>query len=135
MNSSLSYLCPKIKARKRIALFLVALFVAVPLLIGAQMTTATRYSFDDEMLTVGTAAIALTPAKVDPTGIRAESVFITVEDASIRYWASGNTPTTSQGHLVPSGSSLELHGHSNLTKFKAIRATGSDAKIAVSYLR
>ena len=126
---------PRIKDRRIITLFLVALFVAVPLLIGAQMTTATRYSFDDEMLTVGATVIALTPAKINPTGIRTESVFITVEDASIRYWASGNTPTSNEGHLVLVGSSLELHGHSNLSNFKAIRASGTNAKIAISYLR
>jgi len=39
----------------------------------------------------------------------AQAVFITVEDNNIRYWISGNDPTTLFGHLVVAASYQNIY--------------------------
>lgn len=100
--------------------------------------TLVRDAYEAEMLTVSDSVETLTASKINPTSglkVAAQAVLITVADQSIRYWVSGDTPTASVGHLVPAGSSIEIHGNNNLKNFKAIRATGADAEIAVTYMR
>jgi len=83
-----------------------------------------------QTLTISTSAVSLTVPD------RANAAIITVETASIRFWDTGAVPTSSEGHLATSGTSIvysDATERSLLTNFQAIRATGTDATIQVSY--
>lgn len=86
---------------------------------------------DKETLTIDNTVggISLTPAKYG-TNTKA---FITVENASIRYWINGSAPTVSEGHLLNAGDALELDSNSDIANFKAIRTTGVSATIQCTY--
>jgi hypothetical protein len=84
-----------------------------------------------EELAISTVAKTLTAA-VYGTYTRA---LIQCQDADVRFWLDGSTPTTTSGHTLTSGSYLELHGTVELTNFKAIRDGSVDALLAVSYFK
>lgn len=81
-------------------------------------------------LTVGAAAVGLTIPSTKPAPNWAH---ITVETQSIRYWVDGSTPTAAEGHLVAAGGSIDLSGNDEVRKFSAIRATGADGVIQVTF--
>lgn len=84
-----------------------------------------------ESLTVSTVAKTLTSGTYG-TNSRA---LIQCQDANIRFWLDGSTPTTSAGHILYIGEYLELHGTTELANFKAIRDDATDAVLAVSYFK
>lgn len=94
------------------------------------------YEFvDKEIITVGIAAVGFTAAKLNPANQgRTEKVFVSVETDSIRWWADGSTPTSSEGHLFTAGQSFEISGAETLKNFQAIRVT-NDAKLMASFMR
>lgn len=55
-----------------------------------------------------------------------------VETNSIRFYDEGTAPTSSTGTLVTSPAELEICG-SQMSSFKMIRATGSDAATSVRF--
>ena len=59
---------------------------------------------------------------------------ITVEDNPIRFRLDGTAPTTTEGHLLQAGDTLEIHSTFDALNFQCI-ATGGDAIIRVSYSR
>jgi hypothetical protein len=81
-----------------------------------------------ESVTVGAAAIGLTAA----TYRRARKAFLTLETAQIRFNYDGTTPTSTVGHLMEVGQTLELKNHDEIVNFLAIR-TGSSGTLKVSY--
>lgn len=92
--------------------------------------------FAYEEITVSTTAIGFTVATIKPTGhTRAVYALVTCEDAAVRFTMDGTTPTTSLGHLLSAGSSLELESPNTISRFLAIRDGGSDATLRVSYGR
>ena len=82
-----------------------------------------------ESLTVSTVAKTLTSGTYGSNN----RAFIQCQDANVRYWLDGSTPTTSEGHILYKGEALELHGSTELTNFKVIRDDSVDAVLAVSY--
>lgn len=93
--------------------------------------------FAHESITVSSVAKKLTFATFSPaptTGRTAERALITTETDAIRYTYDGTTPTSSVGHLLPSGTVMVLAGYGNISRFQAIRVT-TDATIKVSYER
>jgi hypothetical protein len=90
-----------------------------------------------ETLTVNDSATPLT-LSVYKIGQHEEiqRVYITVEDADIRYWTDGSDPVAdSEGHLVTAGSAIELTLHKSVTGFRAIRNASTDAVLQVTYER
>ena len=89
-----------------------------------------------ESITVSTSAVGFTAAQINPANAqRAERAFITVEGAAIRFRMDGNSPTSSEGHLLLANSSCVLSGQNALAKFKAIRDGGTDGTLKVTYSR
>ena len=84
--------------------------------------------------TVG--GVGLTAATYAMTGWgNAQKAVIQVLDASIRIKTDGGAPTSSTGFAESPGNSFELETEAEIVNFKAIRASGSDAKIIVTYYR
>lgn len=87
-----------------------------------------RAAANKATLSISSSAIGL--GVVPPSATRA---YITVEGAAIRFWVNnGATPTTTQGHLVNDGGSIELTAQEQLNYFKAIAVSGT-ATLQVSY--
>lgn len=62
------------------------------------------------------------------------SAFITVASAPVRFRVDANiNPTSTVGHFLDAGDTLELDSHAQLVNFKAIRSGGTDAVLSVSY--
>lgn len=100
---------------------------------------ATMSSFADEVITVSTTALPFTSSKYSPSpstgsGGGALMAFVTSENDNFRFWMSGSTPTSSQGHQVLAGASVVICGD-NIARFKAIRSGSADVTLQVSYLR
>lgn len=85
-------------------------------------------AFADETIAVSSTAVGVTVA----TARNAERMFITTEDAQIRYRYSGSDPTSSVGHLLEVGDVAIICGPQNILQFRAIRVSG-DAEIFVTY--
>ena|SRR3990167_1285198 len=67
---------------------------------------------------------------------RARYVFVTVETANIRYTVDGTVPVaTGPGHLLETGSSLTFINSQAAKNFRAIRDTGSNGTLRVTYFR
>jgi hypothetical protein len=61
-----------------------------------------------------------------------DAVYITVETASLRYWVSGDTPTSSEGHLIADGGNFTVVGRENVLNLLMIRTGGTSADIQAS---
>ncbi len=85
---------------------------------------------DDETITVSTAAIGLTSAKITSS---ISYVICTLATAEIRFRVSGKNPTSTVGHVLASGSTLELTTIDDIVKFRAIRTGASDGVLTCSY--
>lgn len=109
--------------------------------------TQYRGGFDGETLTVSSTSKALTSSKYNPTitdvpssQSRADYAVITVETDAIRWWpctgslCTVGAPTSSTGHLVPTGGAFTIYGYGNIVSLRMIRVT-ADATIQVSYYR
>jgi hypothetical protein len=96
--------------------------------IATKEAASQATAFETLTITNG-AVVTLTAA----TYLTANKALITVADNSIRVrWDPTATgPSTTVGHLMVAGSTLELAGH-DITHFRAI-AAGSDAIISVTY--
>ena len=90
---------------------------------------------DYESITVNT-AVGFTAAKIvraiSGTGRQADFALVTVETDQIRYRLDGVAPTSSEGHLVSTGSSFELNGALMIQNFLAIKVT-NNATIKCTY--
>lgn len=89
---------------------------------------------DYEEITVSTAAVGLTAAKVraNPPMKAAE---ILVTGAGIAYRKDGTDPTSTVGVTVSANGTISLEHPNDMSRFKAIRTGGSDALLRVEYLR
>jgi len=96
----------------------------------------TPVAFAYESVTVSTAAIGFTLATMNPGGApSADRAVITLETAQIRFRYDGTDPTASEGHLLDTGNRLVLEGAENLNKFRAIRTSGTDGVLKVTFER
>lgn len=84
-----------------------------------------------EEITVSSTAKTLTSA----TYGNYTRALIQCQDANVRYWLDGSTPTTTSGYVLYRGEYLELHSATELENFKAIRDDSTDAVLAVSYYK
>jgi len=90
---------------------------------------------DFEKITVSDTAVGLTASKLSPSGkSQPLAALITVETAACRIRVDGTDPTADVGHLLSSGDSIVIHGADNLGRFRAIRSTGTDSDLFITYL-
>lgn len=82
-----------------------------------------------ESITVSDQVRQLTAASV----AAANRALVTVENAPLRFRVDGTDPSSSQGHLLNDGDTLTLEDRWNIERFRAIRSSGSDAAIRVTY--
>ena len=75
--------------------------------------------------------IGSTAAHIDSITGR-QGAFITIEDAPVRYWYDGATPTQYTGHLLLPGQSLEINHPTCLANLLLVSADGSTAKYMAS---
>ena len=59
--------------------------------------------------------------------------YIQVETAPMRFRIDGGAPTTTDGHLVNPGDAIPLDSNEDITAFRAIRTTATNAVIQVTY--
>ena len=85
---------------------------------------------DDETITVSTTAIGLTSAKITSS---VSYVICTLETAQIRFRVARWNPTSTIGHIMNAGQSLELTTIDDIVKFRAIRTGATDGVLTCSY--
>lgn len=98
-------------------------------------------TIDFEALAVSTTAVGLTATEYQKsvsTGdskdrVTANRAVITVEAQSLRYRLDGTAPTSTVGHLATAGDVIELNGIHQIVNFLAIRSSGTDSAIHVTY--
>jgi hypothetical protein len=90
--------------------------------------------FSFETITVADTAIGLTASKLSVSP-KPKKVFISVENAQLRYRMDGTNPEATVGHLANPMDTITLEGYSQLNNFKAIRKGTTSAVIQVTYLR
>ena len=89
-----------------------------------------RVNYDaSEPITVTSTAVGFTTAKVGPNRTHA---MVTVETDQVRFWATGDTPTSTEGHLLNAGDTLLLDSQDQLQSVLFIRVT-TDATIQCSF--
>jgi hypothetical protein len=86
-----------------------------------------------ESVTVANTAIGLT-ASSTAAPIR-NAATLTLETAQIRFRVDGTDPTSSEGHLLEIGDTLELCNQEEVKNFKAIRTGSTSGVLKVSYFR
>ena len=88
-----------------------------------------------DSLSIAAVATGLTAGKLVVAGYEDSiRVWVTVEDADVRYRLDGSDPTASVGHRVYDGGTLEVEGMTNLSRLKFIAVSGT-AKVSISYAR
>lgn len=93
---------------------------------------------DYEELTISTAALGLTAAKINPGGTfpdKRKGVIIVVTAQPINFRIDGTDPTSTVGIPAAAGDIIKLFGEQTLKQFKAIRSGASDATLRVTYFK
>jgi hypothetical protein len=112
--------------------------LALIALCGVALSAQQPLSY--EALTVAGTAVGLSAATLSVAvggaaeRTRVSKCVFSVEDASIRWRVDGTAPTSSEGHLVVSGTYFDLEGFATISAWKAIR-TGSSALVRVTCFR
>ncbi len=83
-----------------------------------------------ETLTVGDSPVSFT---ADTIGKNRAFAFVTVEDAAVRYWPDGTTPTATDGHALEPGDWLRLDNQAQLQKVEFISRDGGTARVICSF--
>ena len=91
-----------------------------------------------ERLAVSNVAVGFDTEYLRPTsgnykGMVARQVYISCENASLRFCIHGEDPTSTTGHELVKKQSATITGSNNLKKFKAIRVS-SDAVLFTTFL-
>lgn len=90
--------------------------------------------FDFESITVADSAIGLTAAKLSASP-KPKKIFITIENAQLRYRMDGTDPSATVGHIANPTDIITLEGYSQLNNVKFIRKGATSAVIQVTYMR
>jgi len=88
-----------------------------------------------QTLTVSSSAVGFTVPTSQTTAVRSALVtveYVTATTDTVRYWITGDNPTTTEGHLLYNGDILELSNVMAVTNFRVI-ATGNDMKLQIEY--
>ena len=96
-------------------------------------------AFAYESITVAASAIGFTLATYKTTSTNAKTfakrAFCTLESGQIRWRIDGSDPTSTVGHLLEIGQSLEIEETGNIDNFRAIATGGTNGALKVTYLR
>ena len=90
-----------------------------------------KTAFTKETLTVADTAVGFTSG----TYLTATGAVITAEDAPMRVFWDGSTPTSSVGQLIAAGDIIILKSASDIANFKAIRTTAVSGKLTSVFSR
>ena len=82
-----------------------------------------------EALTVSDSSVGFTTA----TFANRSLVFLTCEDAAVRFRLDGTAPTSAVGHELEVGDTLELDSEHQLENVRFIRRNGVDATLQCAY--
>ena len=100
-----------------------------------RIITGDGYTF--ETITVADTAIGFTaatwrvsPATVGNSFVRAH---VTATGGAMRYRYDGTSPTSSVGHMLSHGDSIDMDGTVNISNFKAIRSGANNGTLHVTY--
>jgi hypothetical protein len=99
--------------------------VATPVITSSVTEEASAY----ESVTVADSAVGLT-AGTYGDATKAE---MTLETAQIRVRKDGTNPTSSEGHLVEVGDTIDLNSAADIANFKAIRTGATSGVLKVTY--
>jgi hypothetical protein len=106
---------------KKIGRLILALMLA-----AALAGTAQADQFATAILTVTSgAALSIPPNAMIINGRYATQAFGTVEGGSVRLWYSGDTPTSSTGHLVQAGQWFKLENANEVMNFQVIAVSAT----------
>jgi len=88
-------------------------------------------AYDKETIIVSSTVVRFTQSKIAQCKI----AFCTLDPngGAIRFWMDGSTPTSTEGHYISPGQNIMITGNSNVSNFKAIRASTLDGRLQVSY--
>lgn len=93
------------------------------------------YAF--ETITVADTAIGFTSStyrtEKATTGTAHLKAHVTATGAAMRYRYDGTSPTSSVGHILSHGDTLDIVGTVNLANFKAIRSGANSGTLHVTY--
>lgn len=110
-------------------------FLALVLLLAAALAASAwggSGTFATTVLTVTSSAAVSIPAnKLVVGGVYATEAFVSVENGPVRVWYSGNTPTTSAGHLLQAGQWCKLENSHEVANFQVI-AVSATATVMVT---
>jgi hypothetical protein len=90
-----------------------------------------KTAFTKETLAVADTAVGFTSG----TYLTATGAVITAEDAPMRVFWDGSTPTSSVGQLIAAGDIIILKSASDIANFKAIRTTAVSGKLTSVFSR
>jgi hypothetical protein len=102
-----------------------------------EQTTDIIKSYDAEQITVSSAAIGFTAAKIkhESNGsIHPREAMFSVETDQIRFRLDGTDPTAAIGHLASAGETIKVTGEADIRAFRAIRVS-TDATIFATYFK
>ena len=89
----------------------------------------------DESITVADTAIGFTEGllRSEDDSTRCDRVFMTLETGQVRFRTTSDDPTSTEGHLMNVGDTLELNDHQSITDFLAIRTGATSGVLKVTF--
>lgn len=106
-------------------------------MIDARQYAIGKYKpYDFETIVVSTSSIGLTASKIQitPGTPEPKRIFVSIENARIRFRFDGVNPTSSVGHILVPSQTFIFEGYFQLKNLQMIRADNSDATVQVTYL-
>lgn len=86
-----------------------------------------------EKLTVADASTPITASTLSPSGKSPrKTCMLTLETAEIRWRVDGAAPDATTGHIMAVGGVLTITGANSLSRFRAIRTTGSSGVLSIT---
>ena len=89
--------------------------------------------FASESIAVRGTVAVLTPKIYNQQSYKAQIAIFSVETADVRFWMDGSAPTATAGHVMKAGDYFSLCSPSMIERFKATRASATDAIVRVTY--
>lgn len=122
--------------RKALSLVLILALSLLPIPPAyANDCGGTLISVDEEQITVSSTAVGFSAAKISTSTYKVVYAYVGVSSTAIRFYDTGEAPTTDAGIVVAASTYIGVCGVTNVSQFKAIRDTGSDSVLDVIYYR
>lgn len=110
----------------------------MPWFSGVCVAITGRVPVATEEITISSTPVGFTPAKIAPTtgkykGMQARYALLSLEDADIRFYLDGTSPSASSGHPMPASDERIIGETQALEQFLAVKSGETDAKATVTY--